>query len=76
VIQLTGVRENQVADVRGYADQRLRKPEDPTSASNRRISIVVKYRAPEDPPMPGAPALETKPILKTASTQAPVAKHP
>jgi len=76
VIQLTGVRENQVADVRGYADQRLRKPEDPTSASNRRISIVVKYRAPEDPPMPGAPVPETKPIVKTASTQAPVAKHP
>jgi hypothetical protein len=38
-----------VADVRGYADQRLRKPEDPTSASNRRVSIVVKYQAPGDP---------------------------
>jgi flagellar motor protein MotB len=36
-----------VADVRGYADQKLRKPSDPTSASNRRVSIVVKYVAAE-----------------------------
>jgi len=50
LIQQSGVGSNQVADVRGYADQRLRKPEDPTSASNRRVSIVVKYRAPDDPP--------------------------
>ena len=49
LIQQSGVRANQVADVRGYADQRLRKPEDPTSASNRRVSIVVKYLAPPDP---------------------------
>jgi len=76
LIQQGGVRPEQVADVRGYADQRLRKPEEPDSPSNRRVSIVVKYQTPEDPPMPGAPALETKPILKTASTQAPVAKHP
>jgi chemotaxis protein MotB len=47
--QQSGVRADQVADVRGYADQRLRKPEDPESASNRRVSIVVKYRAPDDP---------------------------
>jgi len=56
LIQQSGVRANQVADVRGYADQRLRKPEDPTSASNRRVSIVVKYRAPDDPPIAGADA--------------------
>jgi chemotaxis protein MotB len=49
LIQQSGVRSDQVADVRGYADQKLRKPEDPTSASNRRISIVVKYRTPDEP---------------------------
>ena len=43
-----------MADVRGYADQRLRKPEDPTSASNRRVSIVVKYRTPDAPAGPAA----------------------
>jgi chemotaxis protein MotB len=45
-----GVRPDQVADVRGYADQKLRKPDDPTNASNRRVSIVVKYlNAPDSP---------------------------
>jgi chemotaxis protein MotB len=44
LMQQTGVRSDQVTEVRGYADQRLRKPDDPDSASNRRVSIVVKYR--------------------------------
>jgi chemotaxis protein MotB len=43
VMQDSGLRADQVAEVRGYADQRLRKPDDPNSASNRRVSIVVKY---------------------------------
>ncbi len=50
LIQMYGVRSDQVADVRGYADQKLRKLDDPASPSNRRVSIVVKYKAPEDPP--------------------------
>ncbi len=44
LIQQSGVRADQVDDVRGFADQKLRKPEDPTNASNRRVSIVVKYQ--------------------------------
>ena len=76
LIQQFGVRSDQVDDVRGFADQRLRKPEDPTSASNRRVSIVVKYRAPDDPPSHAkdgkpTPAGEAKPaaaIAKPAST--------
>jgi chemotaxis protein MotB len=55
LIQQFGVRADQVADVRGYADQRLRKPADPTSASNRRVSIVVKYRTPDDLPSHAPP---------------------
>jgi len=51
LIQMGGVRADQVADVRGYADQRLKKPSDPNDASNRRVSIVVKYVTPEDPPV-------------------------
>ncbi len=43
LMQESGLRQDQVAEVRGYADQHLRKPEDPTNASNRRVSIVVKY---------------------------------
>jgi chemotaxis protein MotB len=43
LMQEGGLKADQVAEVRGFADQRLRKPEDPTNASNRRVSIVVKY---------------------------------
>ncbi len=46
VMQDSGVRADQVVEVRGYADQRLRKPDDPANASNRRVSIVVKYLTP------------------------------
>jgi len=44
LMQTNGIKADQVAQVRGYADQRLRKPEDPDSASNRRVSIVVTYQ--------------------------------
>jgi chemotaxis protein MotB len=43
LMQESGLAADQVAEVRGYADQRLRKPDDPNNASNRRVSIVVKY---------------------------------
>jgi len=56
LIQESSVRPNQVADVRGFADQRLRKPDDPTNASNRRVSIVVKYLTPADAPAPAEKA--------------------
>jgi chemotaxis protein MotB len=44
LMQSDGVRPDQVAEVRGFAAQQLRKPKDPDNASNRRVSIVVKYR--------------------------------
>lgn len=43
LMQDNGVRADQVTQVRGFADQRLRKPEAPTDASNRRISLIVQY---------------------------------
>jgi len=42
LLQQDGVRENQVTQVRGYADQMLRVKNNPTDPSNRRISILVK----------------------------------
>jgi chemotaxis protein MotB len=39
-----GLRPSQVEQVRGYADQQLRKPEAPEDSSNRRISILVRRR--------------------------------
>jgi chemotaxis protein MotB len=43
IIQENGVRVDQVSQVRGYADQRLRDPEHPEDPSNRRISMIVQY---------------------------------
>ena len=43
LMQANGIGGQQVTQVRGYADQRLRKPSDPTDPSNRRISVIVQY---------------------------------
>jgi chemotaxis protein MotB len=43
LMQANGVSETQVTQVRGFADQRLRKAEDPLDPSNRRISLIVQY---------------------------------
>jgi chemotaxis protein MotB len=40
--QPTGLRTDQVKQVRGFADQRLRNLKDPLDPSNRRISIIVQ----------------------------------
>jgi chemotaxis protein MotB len=42
-MQGNGLGPEQVAQVRGYADQRLRKPDQPFDASNRRVSVIVQY---------------------------------
>jgi len=43
VMQANGVKPDQVTQVRGFADQRLRKPNAPLDPSNRRISLIVQY---------------------------------
>jgi chemotaxis protein MotB len=43
IMQTEGVKPDQVAQVRGFADQMLRKPKDPFDPSNRRISLIVQY---------------------------------
>jgi len=52
VMQNSGLRKDQVSQVRGYADQKLRVPDNPTDPSNRRISLIVQYLtvAPPAPP--------------------------
>jgi hypothetical protein len=42
-MEANGLRANQVAQVRGFADRQLRHPENATSAANRRISVIVQY---------------------------------
>jgi len=43
IMQAHGLRPDQVAQVRGFADQKLRLPQNPEHASNRRISVIVQY---------------------------------
>jgi chemotaxis protein MotB len=48
---LHGIRTDQVTQVRGFADQRLSKKDNPLDPSNRRISLIVQYlpKKPGDP---------------------------
>jgi chemotaxis protein MotB len=56
-----GLRENQVSQVRGFADQRLRTPQTPFDPANRRISLIVQYLTPADlPAQPAAKAVDEK----------------
>ncbi|MBI2689390.1 MAG: OmpA family protein [Acidobacteria bacterium] len=43
IMQAHGVRSDQVAQVRGYADQRLRNAANAEDSSNRRISIIIQH---------------------------------
>ena len=43
LMQENGLRADQVTQVRGYADQQLRKADAPEDPSNRRISLIVQY---------------------------------
>jgi chemotaxis protein MotB len=40
-----GLRPGQVVQVRGFADRKLRKPQQPEDASNRRITLIIQYIA-------------------------------
>jgi chemotaxis protein MotB len=43
LMQDEGIRLDQVSQVRGFADQRLRLPSKPDDPSNRRVSLIVQY---------------------------------
>jgi chemotaxis protein MotB len=57
----TGLRPDQIKQVRGFADQQLRKPKQPDDASNRRISVIVQYLKPPEskPPEDGKKQIAT-----------------
>jgi chemotaxis protein MotB len=67
MMQHDGVRPDQVSQVRGYADQMLRKKDDSLDASNRRISVIVQYleKNPKD-----ASAVEGSPEEKVSEKKA------
>jgi len=75
IMENSGVRSQQVVQVRGYADRNLRKPQLPFDASNRRVSIIIQR--PDQPAAPDAtfdgklPALATTPATGTKEAPAP-----
>lgn len=43
ILSNDGLRDDQIVEMRGFANHRLLNPADPTDPRNRRISVVVKY---------------------------------
>ena len=68
-----GLRANQVSQVRGFADQRLRDPLHPLDPSNRRVSLIVQYLTPADFPG-GVPPAAEKPAAPAEGGAAPAPK--
>lgn len=57
VMQASGLRAAQVAQVRGFADQQLRNVKNPEDPANRRISVIVQYLPNQiNPPPPAGKA--------------------
>ncbi|MGB5154182.1 MAG: flagellar motor protein MotB [Candidatus Sulfotelmatobacter sp.] len=64
LMQSNGIGANQVTQVRGFADQRLRKLDSPLDPANRRISLIVQYivKNPDDEDAkPAVPSTAKKP---------------
>ena len=84
LMENSGLRSNQVVQVRGYADQNLRKPLQPEDASNRRVTLIIEYIKTEPPAtftsngsLPPAQALNpasTSPPARVPTTAAKEAK--
>ncbi len=75
LMQSRGVRPDQVAQVRGYADQSLRKPLQPQDASNRRITLIIQNLGkPEQ--QPGFISNGSLPSIEPNAAPAPPAKVP
>jgi chemotaxis protein MotB len=68
LMQLNGVGEDQVTQVRGFADHRLRKVDSPLDPSNRRISVIVQYLVPPQDAKADA-AAEAAPETKAADAK-------
>ena len=61
-MQAIGIAANQIIQVRGFADQRLRKIDSPLESSNRRSSLIVQYiiKNSDDPDTKPSAAVEEK----------------
>jgi chemotaxis protein MotB len=76
LLQLDGVRGNQVTQVRGYADMLLRVKTNPYDASNRRISILVKNSESPVPALPGSRVVDAPPMTASGAGAAKPSTNP
>jgi len=67
ILQASGLRSDQISQVRGYADQKLRVPGNPLEPSNRRISLIVQYIVKDDDEAPVSTS-DAKPEAKAESS--------
>jgi chemotaxis protein MotB len=75
LIQQNGVNSDQVTQVRGFADQSLRKPDAPLDPSNRRVSLIVQYLVKKPEEDSKAAAKEGDAEAKPAKSQPAKAEH-
>lgn len=72
-----GMRHEQVAQLRGFADQKLRKPNDPFDFSNRRVSIIVGFNnLPDEATIPPSSLVEMRHGSGTHQSPAPAVSTP
>ena len=76
LMQAKGIRPEQISQVRGFADRRLRLPQHPQDPSNRRISLIVQYLVQDSSEVPlpadiaGQNAPDAAPPAQGANTPA------
>jgi chemotaxis protein MotB len=49
LMETSGLHPGQVIQVRGFADRKLRKPQQPEDASNRRVTLIIQAIPAPDP---------------------------
>ncbi len=67
-----GMREEQVTQIRGFADESPREATNPSDASNRRVTLIIQYQISKAPGAAAAPAAGAAP----ATGQAPPKPSP
>jgi chemotaxis protein MotB len=71
LMEISGVRPDQVVQVRGYADRNLRKPLQPEDASNRRITVIIQYlvKPGQQPSITGVGTLPASKVMDAGTPQ-------
>ena len=69
------MKPDQITQVRGFADQSLRKPDAPLDPANRRVSMIVQYLAQKPEEDSKSAAKEGEAEAKPAEGQPAKAQH-